>query len=118
MTTTAFSPRGKYQKRGQRLAIHVHQQDQVRQQPLLFVGLRNGDLVEIDPVRPAAAEEQIVRAARRLTVALLSGPCRVALARETIDRARSKVNAAAWPPWDPTLRSVTAGFAVRGRRCV
>jgi hypothetical protein len=32
-------------------------------------------------------------------------PWRVA----TIDRARSKVNAAAWPPAEPTLRSVTAG---------
>ena len=50
MTTTAFSPRGKYQKRGSglRSAFIVH--DQVREQPLLLVGLRDRDLVEVDPV--------------------------------------------------------------------
>ena len=35
---------------GQRLAVGVHVQDQVGEQALLLVGLRDGDLVEVDPV--------------------------------------------------------------------
>ena len=30
----------------------------------------------------------------------------------TIERARSKANAPAWPPFEPTERSVTAGLGV------
>ena len=48
--TTAFLPFGKYQKRGKRLLAGVHVQDQVGQQALLLVGLRDGHLVQVDPV--------------------------------------------------------------------
>ena len=61
-----------------RHAVGAHLRDQVRQQPLLFVRLRDRDLVEVDPV----GEEQVVRADRRdLTVALLTCPRGVPLTR-------------------------------------
>ena len=69
ITTAAFSPRGRYQKRGSGVRSRVHQRDQVRQQPLLLVGLRDRDLVQVDPVglqvAGLGAEEQVVRAGRR-----------------------------------------------------
>ena len=68
MTTTAFSPRGKYQKRGSGLRSRFMLADQVGEQALLLVGLRDRDLVEVDPVglRVAGrgAEEQVVGADR------------------------------------------------------
>ena len=86
MMTTARSSRGKYQKRGSGLRSSVHLQNQVGEQALLLVGLRNRDLGEVDPV----GEEQIVGADRRRAVAFLSGPGRVALTRVD-DRARQIV---------------------------
>ena len=48
----------------QRLAVAVHLLDQVGQQPLLLVGLRDRDLVEVDPVgldvAGLGAEEEVV----------------------------------------------------------
>jgi hypothetical protein len=45
--------------------VQVPERDRVREQPLLLVGLRDGDLVEIDPVRlrifGCIPEEQVVR---------------------------------------------------------
>ena len=63
----------------QRLLVAVHHLDQVGQQPLLLVGLRDGDLAQVDPVGRAAAEEHVVGADRVLAVALGAGPGRVAL---------------------------------------
>ena len=67
----------------QRLARAIEVQHEIREQALLFVRLRNRDLVQIDPVRQSAvgAEEQIVRTDRRDAVALLSRPRRISLAR-------------------------------------
>ena len=69
----------------QRPAVAVHLPDQVREQVLLLVGLRDRDLVEVHPVGLGIAggmpEEQVVGADRRRAVALLAGPRRVALAR-------------------------------------
>ena len=50
MTTTAFSPRGKYQNRGSGIWSLVHLLDQIREQALLLVCLRDLDLVQVDPV--------------------------------------------------------------------
>ena len=91
--------------------------DQVGEQPLLLVGLRDGDLVEVDPVRlriaRRGAEEQVVAADRGDAVALLPGPGRVALARVD-DRAREVVGERGGLAAVPSRRerSVTAGFAV------
>ena len=64
----------------QRFAIAIHVDDQVREQALLLVALWNRNLVQVDPVgRGTPAEEQIVGADRCLSIALLSGPRRVAL---------------------------------------
>ena len=97
----------------QRLAVVVHLQDQVREQPLLLVGLRNRDLVEVDPVglRVArrGAEEQIVGANRRQAVAVLAGPRRIALARVD-DRSREVVGERR------RLAAVRADAAQRHRR--
>src|SRR3712207_9081683 len=61
--------------------------DEVRQQPLLLVGLRDADPVEVDPI----GEEEVVRADRAgLAVPLLAGPGGVALARQH-DGARQVV---------------------------
>ena len=90
MTTTAFSPRGKYQNRGSGLRSRVHVQDQVREQALLLVRLRDRDLVEVDPVGLRAAEEQSSERIGAIAVALLAGPGRIALARVD-DRARQVV---------------------------
>ena len=85
ITTTALSPRGKYQKRGSGFLSRSICSDEVGEQALLLVGLRDGDLGEIDPVGLGVArrraEEQVVGADRRLAVALLARPRRVALAR-------------------------------------
>ena len=86
----------------QRHDVARHACDQVREQPLLLVGLRDGDLVEIDPVRRRVArlgaEEEVVRANRRNAVALLSGPGRSALARvddglRQVERERRRLTA-------------------------
>ena len=79
----------------ERHPVGVHLRDQVGQQPLLLVGLRDRDLVEVDPVGLDVAglrpEEQVVGADRRdLPVALLARPGRVALAGVD-DRARQVV---------------------------
>ena len=78
----------------QRQLVALHQRDQVEQQPLLLVGLRNRDLVRVDPVRldvaGAGAVEEVVRADARDAVPLLARPGRVALARVD-DRAREVV---------------------------
>ena len=84
MTTAAFSPRGRYQKRGSGLRSAFICRIRLREQALLLVGLRDGDLVEVDPVglRVAGlAEEEVVGANRRDAVAFLPGPGGVALAR-------------------------------------
>ena len=69
MTTAAFTPRGKYQKRGSGFLSAVHRADQVGEQALLLVGLRDGHLVRGRPSRagrrPLRAEEQVVGADRR-----------------------------------------------------
>ena len=136
ITTTAFSPRGKYQKRGSGLRSAFIERDQVRQQPLLFVGLRDGDLVEVHPVGLGAAEEEIVRADRRLAVALLARPRGIALPRVD-DRPRKivgerrrlaavaadapqrdrRVRRSRSSPWRRGSRSRRRRSACRGRRC-
>ena len=68
----------------QRFAVGVHGADHIRQQPLLLVGLWDGHLCEIDPVRLVAAIEQIIRANYAVgdcRVAVLSSPIGVTLAR-------------------------------------
>ena len=68
----------------QGLPVGIHFQDQIGEQPLLFVGLRNRDLTEIDPVRLGITDrvtiEFVIRTDRRESIALLRGPCRIALA--------------------------------------
>src|SRR5262249_19851877 len=75
----------------QRLAADRYGLDQLTEQAHLLVGLRNGDLREVDPVRlrvaGRGAEVHVVRADRRLAVALRSGPRDVALTRGD-ERAR------------------------------
>ena len=71
------------------LLLEVHLLDQVREQVLLLVGLRDRDLVEVHPigldVPRLGAEEEIVGsdqlAAADTAVALVSRPGRIALAR-------------------------------------
>ena len=71
----------------QRRLVEVHRRDQVGQQALLLVGLRDVEVVRVDPVgldvARLGAVEQVVRADRRSAraVALLARPRRVALAR-------------------------------------
>ena len=65
----------------QRLLVLVDVADQVGEEPLLLVGLRDGHLAQVDPIGLAAAEEEVVRADRREAVALLVLPGGVALAR-------------------------------------
>ena len=79
----------------QRHAVQVAQCDGVGEQPLLLIRLRDGDLVEVDPVRLGVAYgipiEQLIGANRfESPVALRAGPRRVALAR-VHDRAREVV---------------------------
>ena len=95
MTTTAFSPRGKYQNRGSGFVSQVHLLDEVGQQPLLLVGLRDRDLVQVDPVGLdvtglSPKNRSSERDRRRDAVALVAGPGRVALARVD-DRPREVV---------------------------
>ena len=79
----------------QRHAVEVHAGDEVGEQALLLVGLRDRDLVQVDPVGllvPGLAPKK--RSSERITgsmleVALLARPGRVALAGETTERARS-----------------------------
>ncbi len=67
----------------QRLAVQVHVLDQVRQQPLLLVGLGYRDLAQVDPVGLDVAlfgtEEEVIGADRSDAVALVPGPRGVAL---------------------------------------
>jgi hypothetical protein len=63
----------------QRQDVAGHPRDQIRQQPLLLVGLRDRHLAEIDPIGGTAAKEHIVRTDRRLAVALRAGPSWIAL---------------------------------------
>ncbi len=66
----------------QRHVVQVHLQDQVGQQALLFIRLRDGDLIQIDPVGVGSVVEQVV-GAHRAAAAIPVGvnPGRVALAR-------------------------------------
>ena len=61
-------PFGRYQKRGSGLRAHSCQ-DEVGEEALLFVGLRNRNLAPVDPIRlgiaGGCAEEQVVGTARR-----------------------------------------------------
>ena len=100
----------------QRLAIAVHEVDQVRQQPLLLVGLRDRDFVRSTQSALRAAEEQIVGPNRRHSVALLARPCGISLPRVDDRPARSYVNAAAWPPAVPTDAHRDRRIGRRGRR--
>ena len=65
-TIAAFSPRGRYQKRGSGALSRFISRDQVRQQALLLVGLRHVELARVDPVgldvAGLGAVEEIVRA--------------------------------------------------------
>ena len=67
----------------QRLAVGVHLPDQVGEQPLLLVGLRDRDLVEVDPVglgvAGLGAEEQVVGADRAGTAPSRSCPAQAGL---------------------------------------
>ena len=116
MMTTAFLPFGKYQKRGSGFLLSFMCEDQVREQALLLVGLRNRDLVRGRP-SPAAtspvfvAVELVVGPDRRKTVALLRRPGRVALARVD-DRRRQVVGERRRLAAADMLRSVTAGLPV------
>ena len=76
----------------QRQVVDRHLRDQVREQALLLVGLRDVHLVEVDPVGHAgiAAHEQVVGADRRKAVAFVALPVRVALPGPD-DRAREVV---------------------------
>ncbi len=78
-------PIGEIPEARQRLAREVHVRDEVGQQPLLLVGLRNGHLAQVHPVgfgvRGGVAVELVVRADGSQAVALLRGPRGVALAR-------------------------------------
>src|SRR3954464_9613999 len=60
-------------------AVGVQIQDQVCEQPLMFVRLRNPDLLKIYPVLLGATKEQVVGADRGDAVALLTGPRGIAL---------------------------------------
>jgi len=77
-----------------RLLVGGDRPDQVREQPLLLVRLRDRDLAQVDPVRLVVtrgrAVEQVVGADRRRAVALLPDPRRVALAGQD-DRPREVV---------------------------
>ena len=53
-TTTALTPRGKYQKRGNGLRTLFIWENEIREHALLLVGLRHGRGVEIHPVRCTA----------------------------------------------------------------
>ena len=68
ITTAAFLSRGRNQNRGSGFRSQVHLLDQVGEQALLLVGLRDRDLVEVDPVGldvpGLGAEEEIVGADR------------------------------------------------------
>ena len=82
MTTTAFSPRGKYQKRGSGLRSRFIVHDQVGEQALLLVGLRDRDLVEVDPVGldvTGLPEEEVVGADRRPASPSRSWPAQAGL---------------------------------------
>ena len=84
--------------------------------PLLLVRLRDGDLVEIDPVglwiAGGVPEELIIRSDGRRPIPLLAGPGRIALAGVD-DRAREVVRERDhFPPFPPTACKVTAGLAV------
>ena len=69
----------------QRLLVRGDVGDQVGQQPLLLVGLRNRDHRPVDPVGlgvvARAAEEQVIWADGPCAVPLLARPCGVALSR-------------------------------------
>ncbi len=79
---------------GQRLLVGGHRAEQVREQPLLLVGLGDRDLGQVHPVglvvTGGRAVEQVVGADRRRAVALLARPGGIALAREH-DGAREVV---------------------------
>ena len=86
-------------------------QEQVGQEPLLLVGLRDADPAEVHPSgkkRSCGRTGAVSLSVSRFCPAQAMLPCRVA----TTERARSYVNAAAWPPAEPTERRVTAGDAV------
>ena len=104
----------------QRLPVQVHLLDQVVEQVLLLVGLRDRDLVEVHPVGldvpGLGAEEEIVGAdqlaAADGAVALVPRPGGVALARLD-DRAGQVVGEGGGvTAVEPTLRIVTAGLEV------
>ncbi len=116
MTTTAFSPRGRYQKRGIGLrsrAIVVTRFASKRccsSACGMCILLRS---IQSGWTSPAIAPKKrsfvrIGKTPSRSCPAHAGLPWRV----RTTERERSYVNAAAWPPLDPTERSVTAGFVV------
>ena len=99
----------------QRRAVEAHLRDQVRQQPLLLVGLRDVHLSEVHPVVLARRRRTGRPSAPGCCRRAPARPGRVALARVD-DRACEVVGErGGLPPAAPTLRSVTAGDA-RGRR--
>ena len=91
-TTAAFRPRGRYQKRGSGIRSLLMLDDEVGEQALLLVGLRDRDLGRGRPSRAAVAPPK-KRSSERIgadAVALLARPGRVALARLD-DRPREVV---------------------------
>ena len=107
MTSAAFALARQIPEARQRLARAIEVQHEIREQPLLLVGLRNRDLVQIHPVRlrvaGGCAEEQVVRTNRRDAVALLPGPRGVPLPRvddgaREVERERGRLTALRCPP--------------------
>src|SRR4051794_1955036 len=65
-----------------RLTIDCHRCDQVDQQTLLLICLRNGHLIRINPIRARAAEEEVARSNRSDTVSVLARPRWISLPRQ------------------------------------
>ena len=61
----------------QGLPIEVHVLDEVDQQPLLLVGLRDGDLVQVDPIREEQSSDRIGVKPSRSWPAQAGFPCLV-----------------------------------------
>src|SRR5207237_7924580 len=82
------SPR-KVPETRQGFAISVQETNQVDKEPLLFVGLRDVNLGQVDIIRLRSAEEQIVGPNGREPVSFLSTPRWISLAR--VDNRPCKV---------------------------
>src|SRR5688572_25154166 len=61
-------------------AVLVHIADEVRQQTLLLVGLRNSNFIEVDVISLSSSEKEVVRPNGGTAVAFLASPGRIALA--------------------------------------